>query len=108
MARFDVYRSLARSAASAPFLIDVQNNMLSSLRTRIVIPLRTVPALSRRGVIDVPPDLFPSLHIEGSDYYLTTTELGAIEYARLGPFVICAVAYQNAIQASLDRVFGSH
>lgn len=107
MARFDIYRSLARSGASVPFLIDVQNNRLSSLRTGIVIPLRSVPALAR-GVINVPPDLFPRLRVEGGDYYLTTTELGAVEFAKLGPFVISGVAYQNAVQASLDRIFGSH
>jgi toxin CcdB len=107
MARFDIYRRLARSRWTIPFLIDVQNNRLSSLRTRIVIPLRSIPPHWRVAIKD-PPDLFPLLHVEGADYFLTTTELGAIDLAKLGPFVISGVAYQNAVQASLDRVFGSH
>ena len=107
MARFDIYRSLARSRTTIPYLIDVQNNRLSSLRTRIVIPLRTIPPLSLFA-LNAPLDLFPRLHVEGADYFLTTTELGAIELTKLGPFVISGVTYQNAVQASLDRVFGSH
>lgn len=76
------------------FLIDVQNNRLSSLRTRIVMPLRSVLSLSR-WAISAPPDLFPRLRVEGIDYFLAPTELGAIELRNLGPLASSGAAYQQ-------------
>ncbi|MEY4210598.1 MAG: CcdB protein [Pseudomonadota bacterium] len=39
MARFDVFRNTGEVAASVPLLLDVQSDVLSSLDTRIVIPI---------------------------------------------------------------------
>jgi hypothetical protein len=107
MARFDIYRNIGRSKTAAPFLIDVQNSSVSGLRTRIVIPLRTTRPFSSLARI-ARPDLCPVLNVEGVDYFLATAELGAIEFNKLGALVTSGIAYQNAIQAALDRIFGSH
>jgi hypothetical protein len=46
--------------------------------------------------------------MEGVHYFLTTSELGAVELTKLGSFVTSGSRYQNAIQAAPDRLFGSH
>ena len=41
MARFDVYRHPdAKQRVTTPFLLDVQNEYISGLQTRVVLPLR--------------------------------------------------------------------
>ena len=42
MARFDVYRHPdAKQRVATPFLLDVQNEYISGLQTRVVLPLRS-------------------------------------------------------------------
>jgi hypothetical protein len=107
MARFDIHRNTAASRASAPFLIDVQNNNVSGLGTRVVIPLRKIQSFSRFVDI-VPNDLCPILHLAGARYFLSTAELAAMESKRLGAFITSGAMYQNEILAALDRLFGSY
>jgi toxin CcdB len=66
MGRFDIYRNPGRNKASIPYLIDVQSNVISGLSTRIVAPLRSLAGFS---AVVLPPDLFPIISVEGSDYF---------------------------------------
>ena len=61
MARFDVYRHPdAKQRVTTPFLLDVQNEDISGLQTRVVLPLRRAErvAIPLRG-------LNPALDVEG-------------------------------------------
>ena len=61
MARFDVYRHPdAKQRVATPFLLDVQNEYISGLQTRVVLPLRSAErvAIPLRG-------LNPALDVEG-------------------------------------------
>lgn len=40
MPRFDVYLNTGAQAATTPYLLDVQSDLLQGLETRIVVPLR--------------------------------------------------------------------
>jgi toxin CcdB len=42
MARFDVYANPGSQAATTPFLLDVQSDLLDGLDSRMVIPLRSL------------------------------------------------------------------
>ena len=61
MARFDVYRHPdAKQRVTTPFLLDVQNEYISGLQTRVVLPLR------RAERVAIPlRDLNPALEVEG-------------------------------------------
>jgi toxin CcdB len=105
MGRFDIYSNPGRNKASIPYLIDVQSNVISGLSTRIVAPLRSLAGFS---AVVLPPDLFPIISVEGSDYFLDTPQLGAIPVQELKAKVGSAQAHQFEIQMALDRVFGAY
>ena len=42
MARFDVYANPGSHAGTTPYLLDVQSDLLNSLDTKMVIPLRSL------------------------------------------------------------------
>jgi toxin CcdB len=95
VARLDVHRNLARG--DAPFLLDVQANLLSSLRTRLVIPL--LPLAHKR-------DRIPQLHllagIEGVSYVLATDYMAAVDRRQLGAVVGSLDKRHHEITAAID------
>jgi len=72
MARFSVYRNKnPRTKAAFPLLVDVQSDLLESLGTRVVISLTKVPALTRKPV----SHLTPEIPFGGDRYVLMTPQL---------------------------------
>lgn len=62
MPQFTVYRNKnSQTLSVVPFLLDVQNDLLSDLETRVAIPLRPVSAI--KGKMLKP--LMPVIEIEG-------------------------------------------
>ncbi len=75
MAQFDVYRNPSeRSRERFPFLVDVQNNLLEDLHTRIVIPLGFSKDF-RGHQLD---RLTPEITYEGVSYLLLTPQLSSV------------------------------
>lgn len=74
MARFDVYlHPDAAQRASTPFLLDVQNEYISGLQTRVVLPLR------RAERVGVPlRDLNPAFEVDGVAVILDAAAIGAV------------------------------
>ncbi|MBC3807885.1 CcdB family protein [Undibacterium seohonense] len=105
MARFDVYANLGKSKKTAPYLVDVQSNVISGLATRIVIPLRNLNAYKN---VEAPGDLFPLIAVNGKKYLLDTPQLAAIPMIELTEKIGSAAAFQPAILDALDRVFGAY
>jgi toxin CcdB len=105
MARFQLYRNTGSRRAEAPFLVDVQNDYLGALTTRIVIPLVAANTLKQKP----PGDLFPTIEVDGKDYVLFTPELAALPLTLLRTTVgSVSEADRHCIQEALDRVFGSY
>ena len=105
MARFQIYKNNGQRSAVAPFLVDVQNDFLDTLTTRIVIPLVGLHTLKHRP----PGDLFPLIEVSGKTYVLFTPELAALPLKVLKQAVgSVSEADRSAIQQSLDRVFGAY
>jgi toxin CcdB len=105
MARFQVYRNTGKRSAEAPFLVDVQNDYIGALTTRIVIPLVAANTLKHKP----PGDLFPTIEVNGKAYVLFTPELAALPLTVLRTTVgSVSEADQRSIQEALDRVFGSY
>lgn len=104
MARFDVFlHPQAEARRKTPFLIDVQNEFIDGLQTRVVIPLRAASVNQRRL-----RDLNPEFEINGKRVILDTPALAAIPVRELGKCVDNLRSRSADIQSALDCLFGAY
>jgi len=99
MSQFTVYRNEnPGSKADFPFLVDVQSDLLSELRTRVVIPLCS------RNWLDSEPitKLVPELEIDGEKYLALTPQLAGISVKDLGESVANLAQRRSDFIAALD------
>jgi toxin CcdB len=104
VARFDVYANPEPGERKhTPYLLDVQNDFISALATRVVIPLRRESAFG-------PParDLNPVLDVAGERIVLDTAALGAIACTELKKPLANLGEHRLAIQNALDALFGAY
>jgi toxin CcdB len=104
LARYDVYANpFAAERKHTPFVLDVQNNHLQPLQSRVVIPLRSTTVLPMRVT-----GLNPVLVVNGQQVVLDTASLAPVPLAMLKRPVVRADASAAAIQDALDALFGSY
>lgn len=98
MARFDVHRNASRrSRDRVPYLLDVQADLLSSLATRLVVPL--IPA----GEFGSPLEkLNPQVRVGGKAYIVATAEMAAISLKDLGEKTVSLESRSADILAAVD------
>ena len=102
MARFDVYRHPdATLRKSTPFLLDIQNDYISGVDTRVVLPMRAIKLFG-------PPmrDLNPVLEIAGTQVVLDAAAIAAFPAAELRNPVSSLNAQADVIVGALDTLFG--
>ncbi len=75
MARFDVYANSGSHAATTPYLLDVQSDLLNGLDSRLVIPLRNLKNFPN---VKLPVRLTPIITIDGEQFLLETPKMGAV------------------------------
>ncbi len=81
MAQFSVYQNKnALSKKDFPLLLDIQTNLLDSLLTTVVVPLKKFESNKDK----VLTQLTPTLSIEGTDYLMLTPQLAGIQRKDLG------------------------
>jgi len=81
VAQFDVYRNINETTNELfPYLLDVQNNLFSSLQTRVVVPLSS-------GVKPI-KKLNPLFIIEGKNVFMSTTDMAGISLGSCGELVL--------------------
>ena len=102
MARFDVYANPGSHAATTPYLLDVQSDLLDGLDTRMVIPMRS---LSQFPKVKLPTRLTPVLKVKGRSFLLETPKMGAVPLRVLKAPVAKLGAEQQQITAALDFLF---
>jgi toxin CcdB len=94
VARFDVYRHPDATLRKAtPFLLDVQNEYISGLQTRVVLPMR---------------DLNPVLDVGGVAVVLDAAAIGAIPLSELKAPVANLRTQADLIVNALDALFGAY
>jgi toxin CcdB len=99
VAQFSVYRNKnAHTKATFPLLVDVQSDLLEPLNTRVVIPMTKAPALTRKPV----SHLTPEVSFNGDRYLLMTPQLAGIGRAELGPQAGTLVDERQIILAAID------
>ncbi|MFA5453930.1 MAG: CcdB family protein [Sulfurimonas sp.] len=95
MAQFDVYKNKnQKTNQEIPFLLDIQNDILKSLSTRVVVPL----------VLDMKPAkiLNPIFEINGVPVTMSTAELAGISTDNLGEDVCSLKDKRDEIIAAVD------
>ena len=102
MARFDVYANPGGHAASTPYLLDVQSDLLDGLDSRMVIPLRSLKHFPK---VKLSTRLTPVLTIQGEEFLLETPKMGALPQRVLKSPVTSLRGDQAQITAALDFLF---
>lgn len=104
MARFDVYRHPdAGLRKFTPFLLDVQNDYISSVDTRVVLPMRAAKLAGAPM-----RDLNPGFEISGIEVVLDTPAIAAFPAAELRNPVMSLRSHAEPIINALDTLFGSY
>lgn len=104
MARFDVYpHPDTTKRGVTPFLLDVQNNFIDKLQSRVVIPLRAAAAFG-----PTMRDLNPLFTISGQAVVLDTAAIAAFPTSGLRKPVSSLLTESQDIVAALDTLFGSY
>ena len=104
MPRFAVYANPdADERRQTPYFVDVQNDYIDGLDTRVVIPLRHEAAFGPRA-----RDLHPLLEVAGKAVVLDTAAIGAVPRAELRRPVADLRPAREQIQAALDTLFGAY
>lgn len=101
MAQFDVYPNTdPRTCKRQPFVVDLQSDFLSDLRTRVVAPLTRAesfgPAMKR---------LNPTFKIANRSLVLSTAELAGVDRRELGNPIASLADSRDEIVAALDFLF---
>jgi len=104
MARFDAHHNPeAARRRHTPHLLDVQNDFISDLQRRVVLPLRREAAFSPQ-----PERLNPLLRVGGDAVVLDTATIGAVPASELRQAVGSLRSQRDQIQTALDAPFGAY
>lgn len=104
MARFDIYpHPDAVLRKKTPYLLDVQNNHISRIATRVVIPLRAANLFTQPM-----RDLNPAFDVAGKQVVLDTAALAAVPSAELKKPVLNLASQSAAVIAALDVLSGAY
>ncbi|MCA0244310.1 MAG: CcdB family protein [Proteobacteria bacterium] len=104
MARFDVFSNpFAPERSHTPFVLDVQNDHLGPLATRVVIPLRTPKGFGQpaRG-------LNPLVEVNGRTLVVDTASIAPVPSSLLKSPVLRAAPWRDDVLDALDTLFGSY
>ena len=97
MAQFDVYRNTnPETNQTAPYLLDIQADLLNALSTRVVVPLIIS---SKMGKIT---HLNPQFTISNTPVLMSTAELAGISFRLLGEKMCSLKSHRTEIIAALD------
>ena len=99
MAQFSLYQNLNPVSKSIyPYLLDVQSTLLSSLETRLVIPVST----KKRFEKEIIKNLNPIIRIENKEYVVITQQMAAIQNKSIGASVCDCLSSRQDIISAID------
>ena len=103
MSRFDVYANpVATERKHTPYFVDVQNDFIDALGSRVVLPLRHEAAFGPRA-----RGLNPLLHVNEQALVLDTAAIGAVPLTELRKPVASLRPDRQAIHEALDTLLGA-
>lgn len=102
MAQFDVYTNPNQESRRwAPYIIDLQHDMLDSLATRIMAPL----LLARSGDEPIAHRLNPVIDFQGERYFLSAAELASVPVSVLSNPLGNLSCRRDDLLAAVDMLF---
>ena len=102
MARFDVYANPDSSERKhTPYFLDVQNDFIDHMETRVVVPLRRDKVFGPRV-----RNLNPLVTVAGEAVVLDTAAIGAVPMSELRRAVGHLATERAAVHDALDTLFG--
>jgi toxin CcdB len=104
MARFDVYHNPDSTERDAvPYYLDVQNNFLETIQTKVVVPLHFVQHLNLRV-----RNLNPVFEVKGKSVVMNTAAIGAVPTGELRSPIGSLASQQLEITDALDTLLGGY
>lgn len=95
MGQFDVYKNInENSKENYPYLLDIQNDILKDLSSRVVVPL----VLDKNGL----KILNPKFEIEDKNVIMSTSELASISIDNIGEKVCSLKNKREDIISAID------
>lgn len=99
MAQFDYYANTDKDTHKTyPYIVEVQDGLLSELNSRVVIPLTPLFNLEK----SYPKNLCPSITIEGKEYSLLTHQMSSIPRRALSHYEGSLTHNRAEIIAAID------
>ena len=99
MAQFVAYKnSNPATRIQYPYLLDIQSDLLSELRTTVVIPLASAKIAAPMTLTR----LNPHFALEGETFIAITQDMAGIERANLGAQAYDLSAYRAEIISAVD------
>ena len=99
MAQYTIYQNKnSQSKKEFPLLLDIQTNLLDSLQTTVVVPLKKLEANKNK----VLTQLTPTFLIDGVDYLMLTPQLAGIQRKELGKAIADVEYARTEILNALD------
>ncbi len=99
MSQFSLYKNNDTNTATAyPYFVDVQNELLDTLNTRLVIPLAPTELLEEKA----PSHLCPVIHIDESDFVILTHQMASVPTKILGEPVNDLSTFRDEIISAID------
>jgi toxin CcdB len=95
--QWDVHANSDATASYAPFLLNVQTDLLSGLDTRAVIPLIAANEFGRRAA-----GLHPIFAVAGESFVLATHLIVAVRAGQLGAAAASLADQRDQIVRALD------
>jgi toxin CcdB len=94
--QYDIHRN-PRRGSTAPYLLDIQHDLLRDLETRVVVPLVPADLFKRLSAT-----LHPLFQIDGRLHVLLTHRLAAVHRRDLGATVVNLATRSVEIGAAVD------
>lgn len=99
MAQFDLYVNTDQNTNKVyPYFIDIQNDLLDSLNSRVVIPLTPLQQSDK----SYPKNLCPVVEIEGKKFALLTYQLTTVSVSFLQEKETSLATHRAHIIAAID------
>lgn len=104
VARYDVYANPdASERRRTPYLLDVQNDYIDALTTRVVVPLHREAAFGVRA-----RNLNPLVSVAAEKVVLDTAALAAVPLSELRKRVASLRESSAVVQEALDTLLGAY
>jgi len=99
MAQFDVYLNLSKHTRTTyPFILDIQNELIADIATRIVVPLASAEYFSREEM----KGLTPRIEFEGVDLLIMMPQIASMPARVLKKPIGTLLHMRDEIISALD------